>query len=609
MYPLSFGLAWKSVVRIHLAKISGLNEFWPASLSGLLHPQVQGDPLREPQHRHFLLGCLASGMLALVILPLYLALAGPPPLLLTLILAWMLGQLPLALYLSNTGKLVHAHALSACLFTVFLTGLGLMTGGVSSFAVIWLAAVPMQAALSGSGKVILIAAGLVACAVLTWVLAAPAVPSQNLYSPGAAAFAIGAACFYLALLAWHLALNQKRCRLALAESQAKLHAVAAICEDVMLTISADGTARVAAGSLDRLLGLSGRQPRGDWLFHRLHVSDRPLYLCQLASARGGMACEPFDVRLRKGETMPGEEGRAEYIWVQLKFCRHGLEDRLFLSLRDVTGRRARDAALERARDAAEDASIAKTRFIASASHELRTPLNAIIGFSDMLSRSQEDRLPLQRRREYANLINQSGQHLLQLVDRMLDTSRIETGHMELSIETVDLAGCLEGCRAMVGPLAEERGVELLFPSSKDVPRLPADAHALKQIILNLVINAIKFSHRGGCVEVSVCVDGAFVKISFKDSGIGIPAQMIGRLGQPFLRLERDGEAHPNTPGNGLGLSIVKGLAELHGGRLTLESREGKGTTACVYLPAGALRGATRPVEAAGATRTQWARSA
>ncbi|MEJ8473922.1 sensor histidine kinase [Roseibium algae] len=582
-------------MRNHLSKLSGLADSLRSQIRGLVHPAALGDPLQEPRHASFLIGCLGSGTAALLVLPLHLALFGSTSLPVALVLAWMLAQWPLALYLSQTGHLQRAHACLAFLFVSFLTGLCAFTGGLTSFALIWFAVVPMEAALSGSRKVILGSAAL--CVAMIGALAVFANGQAFFVLPTPSAMVISAlaASLYMAVLALRLAFDQKRVRRAVQNGKERLRQLNDAATDVVCAVESDGTATVLGGPFEAILGLSQRQARGDWLFQRVHVSDRPLYLTQLADARSGMDVQPVELRLRRGASTPGEQGAAEYIWIGLHFRQPASSEassKLRLTLQDISARKAGDEDLRRARRDAEEASFAKTRFIASASHELRTPLNAIIGFSDMLRTMQGDRTAAGQSREYAELIHKSGLHLLQVVDDILDTSRIETGHMELSIEPVDLAACLESCRAMMAPIADLAGVELRFPRKEGLPLLPADRRALKQIVINLITNAIKFSPKGSEVSVDVRRGGSFMVIEVQDCGIGIPAHMIEKLGQPFVRIET--ENAEVEPGSGLGLSIVKGLAELHGGALVLEGRSGKGTRALVRLPAAAVKTGTTP---------------
>nr|WP_246476310.1 HAMP domain-containing sensor histidine kinase [Roseibium litorale] len=332
--------------------------------------------------------------------------------------------------------------------------------------------------------------------------------------------------------------------------------------------------------------------------------DRPLYLTGLSNVREtGKECR-VELRLRYGAAQPGEAGLADYVWTALTIRPANgpdlAEGTLCLTLEDITGSRARDEELQLAFRNAQEASLQKTRFIASASHELRTPLNAIIGFSSMLRNGSAEGSSGPAGREYADLIHRSSLHLLQVVDEILDSSRLETGSVKLAIEPVDLADLVQSCAAMLKPEAEANGVLLVLPSLDGLPALAADKRALRQILINLVSNGIKFSPEGGKVALGIRREGALVVLSVSDEGEGIARDQIERIGQPFARLE--GRNAASTPGCGLGLSIVKGLAALHGGSLKVESRPGKGTLAEVYLPAASRKTGSRgngPIEQAG----------
>ena len=250
-----------------------------------------------------------------------------------------------------------------------------------------------------------------------------------------------------------------------------------------------------------------------------------------------------------------------------------------LNLRD-----ARDA-LTKARDTALAASRAKSEFLANMSHELRTPLNAIIGFSELLSSETF----AERRIEYAHLIHTSGAHLLALVDGLLDLARIEANKIDLVEEDVDLIALIQECMAFVEPRAAKSRLRLVCCAAAGLPHVLGDRRALRQILLNLLANAIKFTPPDGQIETFARVekDGS-VCFGVKDEGLGIPEEDQLRLFERFGPRRHD--ITQGAKGTGLGLPIVKGLTEAHGGRVTLESRPGVGTCVTIWLP----RGRTRP---------------
>jgi len=234
-----------------------------------------------------------------------------------------------------------------------------------------------------------------------------------------------------------------------------------------------------------------------------------------------------------------------------------------------------------AREAAEAASKVKSEFLANMSHELRTPLNAVIGFSELMLHKTFGPMSA-RYEEYARLINESGSHLLSLVSDILDLAKIEAGRFQADFRDLDLKACIEDCVKLVETRAREQQVGLAVRLPKDAVLVVADARACKQILINLLSNAVKFSRPGGVITVSLKARADAVELSVKDEGIGIPAAVMARIGQPF-------EQANNNPmlareGTGLGLSVVKALVGEHGGEFKVESREDAGTTVTVTLP-------------------------
>ncbi|MFZ4166729.1 PAS domain-containing sensor histidine kinase [Brevundimonas sp. NPDC058933] len=245
---------------------------------------------------------------------------------------------------------------------------------------------------------------------------------------------------------------------------------------------------------------------------------------------------------------------------------------------------------------AEAANQAKSEFLANMSHELRTPLNAINGFSEIMAGEMFGPLGDRRYKGYAADIHQSGQHLLSLINDILDMAKIEAGKLTLHYEPVSLNSlCNDAIRLMRGK-AMESGLTLGLVAP-DAVQIEADHRGLKQVMLNLISNAVKFTPEGGAVTVTIAAQGAdHVRLSVTDTGIGIAPADLDRLAQPFEQVE--GQHSKTTQGTGLGLALTKSLIELHRGRMTIESEPGHGTTVWFDLPIRAPEGAMAPAGAA-----------
>lgn len=233
--------------------------------------------------------------------------------------------------------------------------------------------------------------------------------------------------------------------------------------------------------------------------------------------------------------------------------------------------------------AAEAASRAKSQFLAHMSHELRTPLNAIIGFSDVTRQGTFGPVEPPRYRDYAQLIHESGRLLLDLINDILDISKIEAGKFELRPELIQARALVEASSRLVSGMAKEAGVRLATEVEGGLETLYGDARAVKQIIINLLSNAVKFTPTGGRIDLVIRPgpDGA-TAITVSDTGIGMDPEEIGRALDPFRQI--DSSVARNHRGSGLGLALVKNLVEIHGGSLDIVSRRAEGTSVTAVLP-------------------------
>ncbi|MBL9098880.1 MAG: PAS domain-containing protein [Alphaproteobacteria bacterium] len=292
----------------------------------------------------------------------------------------------------------------------------------------------------------------------------------------------------------------------------------------------------------------------------------------------GLSCD-YDHRV----VWPNGEVHILHQLGEVKRDADGQPVRMIGTTQDVTEIHAARAELMASKLRAEAANQAKSRFVANMSHELRTPLNAIIGFSELLQ-GDDGAFSAERRREYARDVHMSGKHLLGVINDILDISRIEAGKVVLDEEDTHVAELIETSVRMVRPRAEEAGLTLAHRMDGAAIKVRADRRLLLQTVLNLVSNAVKFTERGGRVDVEARVNAAAgVDLIVRDTGIGMSAEDVARVGEPFLQV--DGRLARKFEGTGLGLVIAKRLIEMHGGELAIDSRLGVGTTMTVRLPA------------------------
>lgn len=323
--------------------------------------------------------------------------------------------------------------------------------------------------------------------------------------------------------------------------------------------------------------------KGQVFAEQVYVSDRIELMQAFDLLRQGKDRADAEVRFETG----AKSRQVQFIHARIEMTATrgptGRLRRIVAQLTDVTEmeRLRRDVARKAAE--AESANDAKSRFLAAVSHELRTPLNAVLGFSDILAGEYFGRLENDRQREYVGLIRQSGAHLLSVVNTMLDMSKLEAGRYELMPESFPIAETIASCEAMLGLQAKEKGLTLTSRIQRGIGEIAADQRAIRQVLINLTGNAIKFTDPGGVVSIDAAREGGMLKLTVSDTGIGIADDKIEFLGQPFMQVQN--EHTRRYEGTGLGLSLVKGLVELHGGTFAITSRLGEGTVVTIVLPA------------------------
>jgi two-component system, cell cycle sensor histidine kinase DivJ len=561
-----------------------------AYFSSLVHESVRGEVLTAARHQSFIASHLLGGLLALCVFPIYLVVSGKPSLLSAAAFLWLLSPIGIAIFLSRTGKFAAAHLASAANFAGLVTYCAWLTGGLSSWLIPWMVAVPLEAALATDRRIVAWAAGVAGLGLTILGLGEwfgyMQAPHALSLSPILLAF-IGAmtATAYCAALAVMVQLVHKRSETAIRAGEERYRLLAENATDMITRHDEKGRVVFASLRAQQLFGEPAQKIIGDGLFERVHVADRPAYLTALSRCHADSEPIAVEFRVRRA----GAAGPARYVWVEMR-CRPmrpqdttAVERPSIVAVtRDVSDRKAQEAELTRTRDEAVSASRAKTQFLANMSHELRTPLNAVIGFSEILNRELFGALGEARYRDYARLIHESGEHLLNVVNDILDMSKIEAGKFKIVKEPFEVASLVKSCCDLMRHTAEQRSLSLIVDVAPGIPELPADKRACKQMLLNVISNAIKFTDPGGWVRVSARVEGESVELVVADNGIGIAEADLPKLGNPFVQANNSYDR--SYDGAGLGLSVVKGLARLHGGQLELASTLGQGTTATILLP-------------------------
>jgi cell cycle sensor histidine kinase DivJ len=489
-----------------------------------------------------------------------------------LLMPWLLwaavDMFDVELSLAETGS---AFCLSGLVIYV-----AAFTGGLASPVLPWLLVAPMEAAVPGRRAPMLIAAAISAAGflVLAAIAVVGAMPVSRLtpeMAPVVSAVAMMAALCAITLSARAVQRRQAQDQASLRDSAALHQLLTDHASDLITRHSENGTIAFASPASVNLMGavpdeLTGLSPA---MF--VHIQDLAAVQEAISLAARG---EPQSIQFR----LRHKDGT--YLVVEMR-CQP-VDGGIIAVTRDISAIKSTEVDLRSARDEAESASRAKSRFLANMSHELRTPLNAIIGFSDIMRQEILGPMGNDKYREYAGLIRDSGQHLVDLISDLLDMSKIEAGKFVIDAKPFELGALIEECLSMVRVTADSAGVILTRDLAEELPQLIADRRALKQSLINLLSNAIKFTPAEGRVTVAAHNEGDALVLQVKDTGVGIPEKDLAHIGRPFEQVE--GELQRVHKGTGLGLSLVKALAELHGGAMRIDSAVGDGTTVSLRLP-------------------------
>lgn len=560
---------------------------WENRLADLVHESVRGEPSEAIRHRRFIASRFAIGVVALAFLPIYIALSGAPTLLEYIAFACMIAPLFAALMLSRTGMPAVAHTISAVAFAGLIVCIAGAFGGLASAAAIWLVTVPLESLLSGSRRSA-IASTLVAIVALVLV----AVLDFGGFYPTLEVWPTSLATLIFALFAIAhtgslvLAVSRRddESRLALQARDAQDRSLLQVIDDLIVWHDPNGHVEKASPAAMKLLRVPSNALEERGLLARIHIQDRPAYLKAISDAAVGSQPVTTQFRIHYGDAHGGEAGRV--IWVEMRAYRVEASapqaSPVIAVIRDISRQKRHEDDLELARLKAEKADDLKGRFLATVSHELRTPLNAIIGFSEILASESMSYLDADQRRTYARIVHDSGHHLLEVVSSLLDMSKIETGNFDFSPIAFDAGALLESCVDLMRLKAGDVGIELRSEVARDLPELVADQRACRQILINLISNAIKFTPKGGRVCVSLARDRDKLVYSVVDNGVGVGEDDLCKLGSPFFQASSSYDR--SHEGTGLGLSVVRGLVGLHSGALSIESSPGEGTTVSVELP-------------------------
>jgi PAS domain S-box-containing protein len=414
---------------------------------------------------------------------------------------------------------------------------------------------------------------------LAWLLFIPfgssVSPSDlsNLPVHQTALFSVGTVTVVVVIWAMRVAMgNVRRLNETQRISEGKFRGLLESAPDAMVIIDEQHRIALINAQTENLFGYPRAEILGKPIAMLIPEQNRGKYLAQLAAfTTGSWTASIGEVIDLYGLRKDGVEFPVEVSLGLLK-----TETGMLVSnaIRDVTARRQIEASLA-------EASKAKSDFLASVSHELRTPLNAIIGFSEIIRDAVVGPLDA-RYREYADDINGAGRHLQNIINDILDISKIEGGRLELREEIVSIGETIEACRRIVAAMAETQGVALSIDTSSSLPLIRADHLRFRQILLNLMSNAVKFTLPGGRVSVSAAIEADGAVIAIEDTGIGMNVEDIAIALEPFRQI--DGALNRRFDGTGLGLPLAKALVELHGGSLTIQSAPSVGTKVRVRLP-------------------------
>lgn len=539
------------------------------------------------QREAFVASQLLGGGFGLLAVLSYIAIVGIPTGGAALVLFWFLSPFLVGALAIFNISLVWCHAFSILNLAAMISIAAALTGGHSSFVLPWLLVLPIEAALSQDRRVVLFGIGMAGASLigLMGLQQAELLPLSLVDVTGSAiphALGLVTALIYAGGLAFGFQNLYLVASKAAVKKQDRCDMLAENATDLITEHGADGRITFATKASARIFGIEPDQLLDEAPSSLAHADDAKSVRAAFARATYRGEDVSIEYRIRRGD--------GNYLWVETRCCpmeRINNSDAMpahscVAITRDISDRKLYELALVAAKNDAEAANEAKSRFLANMSHELRTPLNAVIGFAEMVQSEIYGSVGDRRYADYAGYIHDSGTHLLDLINDLLDVSKIEAGKFKLAPELVSVPKLVDECEELLSVSAREAGVKLEI----DVTPIPelvwADKRSLKQILINLMSNGIKFTPQEGVVRVTSFSQPSSYHLIVSDTGVGIANKDLTRIGKPF---EQVGDFYVrNKPGTGLGLAVVKSLTELHEGKVEIRSELGAGTQVEVILP-------------------------
>jgi cell cycle sensor histidine kinase DivJ len=529
----------------------------------ILPDDLCADAHDHARHRAFLMRALSLPVMGALAAPLLVSLQGALPLWQSM--ALVAGLLPiLSILLMQRAQIFVAQIMLVGAWAALAASLSIGLGfSLAIFAC--LAAAFCEAHLLVRGR---INAGiLLGVLTLALVIGAPRL------APSVADLVLGfCAALYVVTLVAQLRQQTARQQEDFKSTRHHHGALEQVLGDLRLHFNRAGAVSLVDPAVREKMPLTRRDLSGRGFFERVMLADRPALIKALGNAAQSGKVKKLRVHfhLRDEESPRARFVTPIYVPVDIRLQALASDEILALV------RLVEPVAAQLSEDQAW-----KEQLIANVSHELRAPLNAIIGFSDLLATGPAAQDEAQRR-DYAQIIQTSGQHLLDLVNALLDMSKMQSGAFPVTPDSFAFATLVDECCDMLKLKADEGGLSLRRQVQRDAGELVADRRACKQILINLLSNAIKFTPQGGTVTVHAQQSGQDVLLAVRDTGVGIAPEDLPRLGDPFFQAQSD---EPRAfEGSGLGLSLVKGLVGLHGGAIAIESAPGQGTCVTIRLP-------------------------